>query len=455
MANTPNKSNKTRAGYHPSQPSLSAAQLTQQLNQLAGLHNIKTWCLAYSGGVDSQVLLHLLHLTKLNVSAVYIDHGLQAESAEWARHCTYQCELLNIPFQVISVNAQPATGESPEAAARAARYGAFRKILTQDMCLLTAQHQDDQAETVLLQLLRGGSAAGCAAMPKITAFENAWHCRPLLNISQQSIIDYAQKNKLSWIEDPSNQQQNYDRNYLRHSVIPEIQNRWPALNKTLSVFAEQQAENVLLLDELARIDLQSVLTEPDQLDINQLKKLDNARLRNTLRYWIKQNQNPMPSRAVLQQIVEQMQIDSHDTHSKVSWAGVEIRRFREGLYLLKQIEHDASQVIKWDINEVLLLPSIDKTLSFKKVNGSEYALNSSVFEQNLTIRFRQGGEKIKPAGRNGRHDLKSLFQEAGVAVWQRDRIPLLFYGDELVAVVGYWLADGFVVKGEGVLLVLD
>lgn len=455
MANTPNKSNRPRGGFPPSQQSLSVAQLIQQLNQLAERYNIKTWCLAYSGGVDSQVLLHLLHLTKLNVSAVYIDHGLQAESAEWARHCLYQCELLKIPFQAISVNAQPAAGESPEAAARAARYGAFRKIIKQDMCLLTAQHQDDQAETVLLQLLRGGSAAGCAAMPKITPFENAWHCRPLLNISQQNIIDYAQNNQLSWIEDPSNQQQNYDRNYLRHSVIPEIQQRWPTLNKTLSVFAEQQAENALLLEELASIDLQSVLKQTDQLDIVELKKLDNARLRNTLRYWIKQNQKPMPSRAVLQQIVEQMQNESHDTHTRVSWAGVELRRFRESLYLLKQTEHDAAQVIQWNINEALYLSSIEKTLRSKKANVSEYALSSSVFEQDLTIRFRQGGEKIKPAGRDGRHDLKSLFQEAGVPAWQRDRIPLLFSGDELVAVVGYWLADGFVVKGEGVVLVLD
>lgn len=455
MANTPNKSNKHRAGSQPSQQRLSAAQLTQQLNQLAERYNIKTWCLAYSGGVDSQVLLHLLHLTKLNVCAVYIDHGLQAESAEWARHCQYQCELLKIPFQAISVNAQPAAGEGPEAGARTARYGAFRKILKQDMCLLTAQHQDDQAETVLLQLLRGGSAAGCAAMPKITPFENAWHCRPLLNVSQQIIIDYAQNNHLSWIEDPSNQQQNYDRNYLRHSIIPEIQHRWPALNKTLSVFAEQQAENAQLLDELASIDLQSALKQSDQLDISELKKLDNARLRNMLRYWIKQNQKPMPSRAVLQQVVEQMQNDSHDTHTRVSWAGVEIRRFRESLYLIKQTEHDASLVIKWTINEALFLPSIEKTLRYEKVNGPEYSLSSSVLEQDLTIRFRQGGEKIKPVGRDSRHDLKSLFQEAGVPVWQRDRIPLLYSGDQLVAVVGYWLADGFVVKGDGVILVLD
>lgn len=452
MANSQNK-NQSRSQL--SQQSLNAAQLTQQLNRLAGQYKIKTWCLAYSGGVDSQVLLHLLHLTKLDVMAVYIDHGLQAESAEWARHCEYQCNQLNIPFQSISVKAQPGNGESPEAAARSARYAALKNIIHPDMCLLTAQHQDDQAETVLLQMLRGGSAAGCAAMPEISAFADAWHCRPLLNISQQGILEYAENNNLTWVEDPSNQHQNYDRNYLRHSVVPVIQKRWPAINKTLSVFSRQQAENARLLDELAEIDLQAALEQDDQLDILQLNKLDDARLRNTLRFWVKQNQSPMPSRAVLQQIVAQMQSESHDTQALVCWAGVEVRRFRDSLYLLKHTKHDAAQVIKWDADEPLYMSSLEKTLQLQKTNNPVFTLNASIITKPLSIRFRQGGERIKPAGRNGSHDLKSLFQEAGVPTWQRDRIPLLYAGDELVAVVGYWLADEFAVKGEGVLLVLD
>jgi len=446
MAITPNN-NPTKHG----QQSLDADQLSLQLTQLADQYKIKTWCLAYSGGVDSQVLLHLLKQSKLNVSAVYIDHGLQAESSEWSKHCEYQCKQLNVPFQSISVNAQAGKGESPEAAARSARYNAFKKILKPDMCLLTAQHQDDQAETVLLQLLRGGNAAGVAAMPKISAFEKSWHCRPLLNVSQQAILDYAQKNNLIWVEDPSNQQQNYDRNYLRHSVIPVIQQRWSAVNKTLFVFAQQQAENVQLLDELAKIDLRSVLLKPDQLSIFQLNKLSDARLRNTLRYWIKQNQSPLPSRAVLQQIVSQLQNDSHDTHSLVSWAGVEVRRFRDALYLLKSIEHDPQQSFQWNGKDVLTLSSIEKKLMLKKTQAGKdepYILNKKVLSKPVTVRFRQGGERLKPAGRNARHDLKSLFQEAGVPAWQRDKIPLLYAGDELIAVVGYWLSDEYAVQDE-------
>jgi len=281
-------------------------RLAQHLTQLAEQYNIKSWCLAFSGGVDSQVLLHLLHRTKLNLLAIYIDHGLQVESAHWAKHCEQQCHQLNVPFRVIRVNAQPQKGEGPEAAARNARYGAFKAIIQANMCLLTAQHQQDQAETALLQLLRGGGAAGLAGMPHIASFAQGWHARPLLNVSQQSILNYAQKNKLNWVEDPSNQQQSYQRNFLRLSVIPLLEQRWPALSKTLSVFSGQQAENSRLLEELAEIDLQQAQIEKNQLDIKVLRTLDNARLRNALRYWFRVCGSTIPSRSVLQQIVEQM-----------------------------------------------------------------------------------------------------------------------------------------------------
>jgi len=437
---------------------LSAEYLTQHLTGLVKQNNIKTWCLAYSGGVDSQVLLHLLYLTKLNVKAVYIDHGLQAQSADWAEHCKQQCKLLNIPFQIIKVDARSTQGESPEAAARTARYAALKTCILHDSCLLTAQHLDDQAETVLLQQLRGASAAGCAGMPEIARFGKGWHARPLLNVLQSNILNYAQNNNLCWVEDPSNQQINYDRNYLRHSIIPGIQQRWPAFNKILSIFARQQAENAQLLDVLAEKDLKPSLVEENCLDINQLNIIEDARLRNVLRFWFKIMRYPMPSRAVLEQIVLQIKNTSHDSAVLVNWANVEVRRFRDKLYCLKKISHDASQVYSWDVKEVLSLTSIEKKITLKKFkvdnHDAPFFLSADILTQGVSVRFRQGGEKIKPAGRNANHDLKSLFQEAAVPTWQRDRVPLLYVGDELVAVVGFCLADDFAVKGEGVLPVL-
>lgn len=435
---------------------LTAEHLAQQLKQLANLHNIKTWCLAYSGGIDSQVLLHLLHLTKLDVTAVYIDHGLQAISTEWARHCAYQCQQFDVPFQVISVDAQPKKGEGPEAAARTARYSALKTCVQNGVCLLTAQHQDDQSETVLLQLLRGAGAAGLSAMPELSVFSAGWHYRPLLGNTQQSILDYAEQHNLTWVDDPTNQQQDYYRNYLRHTVIPNIKERWPSLDKTLSVFAQQQAENTQLLTVLGNIDLQAALIEDDCLDITVLKNFDDARLRNLLRCWAKCSNFSTPSRAVLMQIVRQLQGESHDTHSLVNWAGVEVRRFRDRLFILKSLKHDASQVFELEPGEPLIISSIEKTIIIQPQDMSEnfYVLSKDILSLPLSIRFRQGGELLKPAGRSGSHTLKSLFQEAAVPSWQRDRIPLLYADDELVAVVGYCLADKFAVKGEGSLPII-
>jgi len=447
MVSTPNNKKISR---------LTAEYLVQQLNQLAEQYKIKTWCLAYSGGVDSQVLLHLLSLSKLNVKAVYIDHGLQSQSADWANHCLQQCKQLAIPFQIIKVDASAVRGESPEAAARSARYGALKTCIKSSDCLLTAQHQDDQTETILLQLLRGAGAAGLSGMPEIAEFSSGWHARPLLNISQNQIIDYAEFNDLCWVEDPSNQQINYDRNYLRHSVMPELQQRWPSLNKTLSVFASQQAENTKLLNVLAAQDLSLSLVDESRLNIKQLNKLDDARLRNVLRYWIKSINKLMPSRAVLEQIVQQIKNNSHDSAVLVSWANVEIRCFRDELFCLNKISHDAAQIYNWDLKDDLVLSSIEKKLSLIKTDSdnNKFVLDASILKLPVTVRYRQGGEKIKPAGRNGSHDLKSLFQESAVPGWQRDKIPLLYVGDDLVAVVGYWIADSYALKGEGVLPVL-
>lgn len=454
----------TTPSSHHLQAELNAYQLALQLSQLAQQYAITDWCLAYSGGVDSQVLLHLLHQIQqqpalrascqFNLCAVYIDHQLQAESSAWAEHCAQQCAALNIPFQAIAVNAQAEAGESPEAAARTARYAALKNIIQPGMCLLTAQHQDDQAETVLIQLLRGAGAAGLSAMPECSEFAEGWHCRPLLNISQQAIHAYAQQHQLQWVEDPSNQLPHYDRNFLRQSIMPTLQQRWPSVNKTLGRFARQQAENNALLEELALIDLDTLRQTDDSIELNALRQLSSARARNVLRYWIKTQQAGMPSSSILAQLLQQIQDDSHDNHLCISWGDNELRRFRNALYLCRASEHDPQQVIAWNGQQVVELPSLGKTLELTHAQTTAditYLLKAEILDMSLTIRFRQGGERIQPAGRQGHRDLKKLFQEAAVPEWQRERIPLLYANEQLVAVVGYWLADEWACKGQGVL----
>ena len=267
---------------------LNAENILQLLKNTPTGATIKTWWLAYSGGVDSQVLLHLLSATDLDVRAVYIDHGLQDESKQWAKHCAQSCQQLNIPFQTISVNARAAPGESPEASARHARYRALATLVAEGHCLLTAQHQDDQAETFLLQLLRSAGPAGLAAMPFCDEFSAGLHMRPLLVFTQAQILGYAKQHDLVWVEDPSNQDDRYDRNYLRNQVMPMLKQRWPTIDQAISTVAKQQAENKHLLEYYAAAELKRINADAGSLPVDALLSFDEPQLRNILRYWIKQ-----------------------------------------------------------------------------------------------------------------------------------------------------------------------
>lgn len=431
-------------------PRLDSARIAESLQRLAAYSSIKTWVLAYSGGVDSRVLLHLLSQLSLPLRAVYIDHGLQSASKHWAEHCRQTCADLNIPFEVITVDAKARNGESPEAAARDARYDALAKIIGEQDCLLTAQHRDDQAETFLLQLFRGAGAAGLSAMAESERFSRGWLLRPLLAISRDDVMQYARTHGLQWVDDPSNQDTRFDRNFLRADILPRLQQRWPALTQILLRAAQQQVENQQLLDVLAQQDI-GVGTQ-NILSVAALQSLDETRQRNALRYWLAQQHAHMPSRAVLQQIIQQMLHARDDAEPCVRWGGVELHRYKQQLYLLETLAHDATQVLNWDGCAPLQLPSLRQQLSLQETAGG---LKPELRGKNLQVKFRHGGERLQPAGRSHTHELKKLFQEAEIPPWQRDRIPLLYCNNELIAVVGYWLDENHIVKtGAGLTPVL-
>jgi tRNA(Ile)-lysidine synthase len=431
---------------------LDANWLAEALKQFPAQAEIKTWWLAYSGGVDSQVLLHLLAQLKsthnLDLRAVYIDHGLQPQSAQWQQHCADCCAALAIPFQCISVTAKAARGESPEAAARQARYTALANLIEHNHCLLTAQHQDDQAETFLLQLFRSAGAAGLSAMPFYTPFAAGWHLRPLLNINQQNILDYAIENNLSWVEDPSNQQLKYDRNLLRHTVMPSLKKRWPSIARTISIAAQQQAENNVLIETLARQDLEKINARNNSLSIEDLQCLSAPQCRNVLRYWIKLQGFDIAPRRVMQQIMQQSFHGREDAQPEIKWSDAVVRRFKKRLYVLANIDHDASQVLPWRGDEILVIDALGVQLTMQQTTA--VGLKPEVLEQMLRVRFRQGGEKIQPAGRVGQQSLKKLFQQASVPPWERSRIPLIYLNNELIAVAGYWIAEAYRAEKDSV-----
>lgn len=404
------------------------------------------YCIAYSGGVDSHVLLHAVRACAgtlgATISAVYVDHQLQRSSTDWAAHCRAVCAELDVAFTELRVDAAAGAGESPEAAARRARYQALADWLPAGAVLLTGQHRDDQAETLLLQLFRGAGPRGLAAMPMRTRFGPGHLVRPLLAVSRTDILAYARRQHLRWVEDPSNDDVRFDRNLLRHQLLPAIRTRWPGVDRVLARAAELQAEQAELAAALAQIDAGRCRVEgrADQLACGPLRTLSRARQRNLLRAWIEANGLPVPARAVLEQILDSHLTARCDANPCLAWPGAQVRRYRERLYVMPPLPAgDSSLRVAWTITEALRLPG-GGTLAADAATGDGLRVSADTC---LEVRFRQGGERLQPAGRAGHHTLKKLFQEWQVPDWQRNRVPLVFSAGALVAVAGYCVSEDF------------
>jgi tRNA(Ile)-lysidine synthase len=405
---------------------------------LTGLPAVSGYCLAYSGGLDSSVLLDALCRSgaRNRLRAIHINHQLQGAADGWADHCRQRCRYYGVPLQVISVNAGAAPGESPEAAARQARYQALAQHLHADECLLSAQHQNDQAETLLLQLLRGSGPAGLAAMPEIVRFAGGWLARPWLQHGRAAILHYAEAHQLPWVEDASNQRLDYDRNYLRARLIPLLLERWPGAIKTLARSANLQAQASALLDQLGEEDLhlKQCPRNPGALSVQRLLSQQTAgRMRNTLRYWISRHGLATPSAAQLEQIVEALSARP-DSTPVVNWPGGSVGRYQDSLYAFANLAPLPAEKWSWNPEQALVIPAIG--LELKTGDLEQIGLVLTAVKQPLTVGFRRGGERILLPGRPHRHQLKKLLQEREVPPWLRERLPLLFHGDELIAVLG-------------------
>ncbi|MGB5276401.1 MAG: tRNA lysidine(34) synthetase TilS [Gammaproteobacteria bacterium] len=404
---------------------------------------------AYSGGLDSHVLMHLCQTSAMFVRAVHVHHGLQPEADSWDDHCKRVCAQMDIAYQCIRVDADPGRGESPEDAARNARYRALERELRSEEVLLTAHHQQDQAETFLLQLMRGAGAAGLAAMPTIKRFGPGYHLRPLLGVSQEQLRHYATAHQLVWVDDPSNADTSFDRNYIRKEVMPKLKHNWPNADHAVSQAAALQQESLQIIEAMAAIDLSAVAgLQPNSLLVSRLMQLPSARQYNVLRYWINCAGFDKPRRNILQEIVDSVLPAAEDATPLVLWNNTEIRRYHDTLYLLPALNsHETHRVYAWDGERPLLIDALNMELRLEQSLGR--GLQQDAIARGLTVRFRQGGEQIRPHGREHTHSLKKLMQEAGVPPWQRNRIPLLYVGHQLACVCGYWVADTFAVaKGQ-------
>lgn len=411
---------------------------------LGSLSNIKNVIVAYSGGVDSHVLIHVCSILQkehpsLDFLSVYIDHGIHEDSCRWREHCERVSQTLGVPFKSTIVNGNDLNGDGPEQAARHARYDALASYVDASTVLLTAQHQDDQAETFMLQLLRGSGLKGLASMPKVSDFAGGLIARPFLEFDKQAVLDYAHINKLVWIEDPSNLDESLNRNFLRQQVIPLLKQRWPSFSGTTSRSAQHCAEASDLLSAMASSHLPD--SNVDVLPFSSISSLSDELQRAVLREWLSLAAKRLPSKKVLERIQSFIDLGA-ESSALVEWGDCQVRTFCGHFVLLnKGVDYSRYGAFEWS-SEEQALPEGLGSLTLKKSVGR--GVKQALWNQSqVSIRSRSGGELIKLLGRDGRKQLKKLYYESKVFPWVRDVIPLVYLGDELVAVADMWLAESY------------
>ncbi len=401
-------------------------------------------CVALSGGLDSTVLLHLLARGGVHpLRAVYVDHQLHPDAVAWGERCRLLCAALGVPFATERVTVESRSGEGLEAAARRARYGALSAVLAPGELLVTAHHRDDQVETVIMNLMRGSGVAGIAGIPRRAPLGGGFVLRPLLDVPRAVLFDYAAREGLTWIEDPANADEHMDRNYLRHQVLPALARRWPGMRGTVARSARLCAEAAGVLDELAAQDARRV-QRAGRVSIPALRALSEPRRRNLLRHLCRNRLGSVPSESHLGEGLTQLLAAGGDRNPALSWAGGEIRRYRDALYLLPPLTPAPAHApltlranaggavdLGYGCGRLRLVRSRGSGLSASKVGGE------------LAVRYRVGGERIQPLGSGHARELKKLLQERGVVPWMRERIPLLWSGDALAAVADLWVAAEF------------
>ena len=401
--------------------------------------------IGYSGGVDSHVLLHLCATNpnlKDNITAVYVHHGLQAEAEAWAIHCQKTAASLGVAFMLLRVNAVADPGESPEEAARNARYAALKSLIGTDDALLVAQHRDDQLETVLLQLFRGSGLRGLSAMPERIAFGRGVMIRPLLNVAKSAIDAYARTWDLSWVEDPSNLSHDYDRNFLRNAVLPLLKQRWPACDKTVARSARHCADAQVIISDLAENLFRPVFNAVDQtLSISRLTSYEIPQQQLIIRQWFQALGLKMPALAFVERLQAEVLAARDDSDPVLFGQAYNVRRYRDRLYCLKSHTPDYVQETVWPAGQATIKVSDRQRLS---CTPSSAGISREHWQNaNIKVTARSGGEKISLPGRTGRHALKKLFQEAGIPPWERVAIPLIYLDDKLAAVGDLWISAEF------------
>lgn len=439
---------------------------------------------AFSGGVDSTALLAALAASRqkgLQVRAVHVNHGLHPNASKWSEHCRAVARELGVQLEVLAAKVARSAGVSLEAVARDARYGLLAEALETGEFLLTAHHEDDQLETVLLQLFRGAGMAGLAAMPDIAPFAGGWLARPLLSRSRAELEEWVRAAGLSWVDDDTNADETLDRNYLRRRVLPLVRERWQGVGSAVSRSARHAAEGQRLLDMIARSDVERASSGPG-LFVPTLRALQPDRRRNALRFWIARSGARLPDTSRLEELAGPVIDARPDASPRVVWGDVEVQRHADVLSINSTADRGARRgsdvhpkadtrpggdvrqaraagrgtnvrqggaargatdapALDWPWRSVPVLELTDAGGTLELKPDAHGPIDLDTLPAAVTVRYRQGGERLRPRRGGPRRALKSLLQESRLPIGERARLPLVFSGATLLTAGSLWVDE--------------
>ncbi|HEU0276220.1 MAG TPA: tRNA lysidine(34) synthetase TilS [Rhodanobacteraceae bacterium] len=418
--------------------------LTDRLRRRLAAAKPGALCVGFSGGPDSTALLHALsqlpEARALALRALHVDHGLHAQSPIWARRCADFCAALDVPMTIAIVQVDTTRGEGVEAAARRARYVAFATALRVGEWLVLAHHRDDQVETVLLKLLRGAGPEGLAGMRELRPFARGWLWRPLLDTPRATLATHVVAHQLATIDDPANADPRFRRNRIRHALLPALREAFPDADRALVHAARLCRAAADYLGTAAQSAVTALQRVAGTLDAAGWLELPDALRAPVLDAWLRGHGLPAPPDAARAELERQAATAADDGVPRVDWAGVEVRVWGGRLHAMPPL---AQPPVDWQApweGSPLALPAGGGTLELWPIAGATHLFRGPGLPV-ATVRLRRGGERLKPAGDLHTRSLRDLFQRARIPPWTRARCPLVYIGDELVAVADLWASD--------------
>lgn len=418
------------------------------------LPNQSHFLIGFSGGLDSTALLLLFSKLRktqpqLHLRAIHIHHGLSSHADDWVAHCQALCDRLAIPLIIEKVKVDKSKGI--EAGAREARYLAIQQHILANEMLVTAHHQQDQTETFFLALKRGSGLQGLGAMPVVTNLFKLPIYRPLLKFSRNQLLQYVQQQDIDWIEDESNQDNHYERNFLRNQILPTLRQRWAHFDHSVQRSAQHCAEQQQLIHELlAPLFQQHLDSKTGNFHLQDFQQHSFLKQKALLRLWFNFHQLEMPSTTQLTQLIQDVIFAKPDSQPQFQLSEKVLRRYQKQLYLTPHFADLKELKINLSIGETIQLPDNLGKLSLQahsqhlqvvwyqeqEIKQTNIPLNPSE-NQPIQLRFAYSG-KVRLVGKSNREEIKKIWQQLNVPPWQRQRIPLIFYGEQLQSAVGYF-----------------